>query len=145
MSEVKSASPTELMCLPDEVFPVTIYCLSYALGCLDDEDKWETYPWGSASFQVLMPNISLAALTCHKVVKEKFVEKLGGAIRDSYNLRGFSYAFQIWLFETLSYLRSKNYARVHIENPQFLPRICCWDTYLNSSQHRLRTHFPYWM
>ncbi|KAB2611701.1 hypothetical protein D8674_019733 [Pyrus ussuriensis x Pyrus communis] len=64
-------------------------------------------------------NISATALTCHQVVKEKVVEKLG-------------------LFETLSYLRSKNYARVRTKNPQLLPRICRWDTNLNMSHHKLK-------
>ncbi|KAB2608470.1 hypothetical protein D8674_011638 [Pyrus ussuriensis x Pyrus communis] len=56
-----------------------------------------------------MSSISITALTLHKVVKEKDLEKPGGTIQHSYNLRGFPY---ILLFETLSYLRSENYAKV---------------------------------
>ncbi|RXH76911.1 hypothetical protein DVH24_019799 [Malus domestica] len=49
-----------------------------------------------------------------------------------------TFAF-IWLFETLSYLRSENYAKVCKEKPQLLPKICHWDTYLNSSHHKLKS------
>ncbi|RXI09204.1 hypothetical protein DVH24_023365 [Malus domestica] len=79
--------------------------------------------WGSASFHLSMPSITATTLTHHKVVKEKYVDNLGAPIHDSYNLREFPCAFQIWLFETLSYLRTKNYVRLQTKNPKLLPRI----------------------
>ncbi|XP_048447482.1 receptor-like protein 3 [Pyrus x bretschneideri] len=81
--------------------------------------------------QVLMPTILAVALTRHKVVNEKIVEKPGVAIWDSYNFKGFPYVFQ-----------SKNYGRVQTENPQLLPWICRWDTNLNPSHPKLNSsHF----
>ncbi|KAB2625763.1 hypothetical protein D8674_017423 [Pyrus ussuriensis x Pyrus communis] len=56
----------------------------HLLQLVENEEKWERCPWRIASFQMLMPSKFATTLTCHK----------------------------IWLFETLSYLRSKNYVKV---------------------------------
>ncbi|RXH68595.1 hypothetical protein DVH24_030928 [Malus domestica] len=54
------------------------------------EENWETYHWGSASFQLLMPTIRNTALTLYTFMKEKLVT----TYQDSYNLRGLPFVFQ---------------------------------------------------
>ncbi|KAL3655218.1 hypothetical protein CASFOL_001004 [Castilleja foliolosa] len=79
---------------------------------VEDDDKWENFPWGSYTFQILYSKIQQVPLTRSPEAK-KF----------AYHFYGFCHAFAHWIFEAVpplaSLLMSKN-RRPDPQRPQLL-------------------------
>ncbi|KAL3655934.1 hypothetical protein CASFOL_000330 [Castilleja foliolosa] len=81
---------------------------------VEDEDKWENFPWGSYTFQILYSKIQQVPLTRSPEAK-KF----------AYHFYGFCHAFAHWIFEAVPPLASLLMSKNRRPDPQ-RPRLLKW-------------------
>ncbi|KAL3615737.1 hypothetical protein CASFOL_040031 [Castilleja foliolosa] len=81
---------------------------------VEDEDKWENFPWGSYTFQILYSKIQQVPLT-RSLEAKKF----------AYHFYGFCHAFAYWIFEAVPPLASLLMSKNRRPDPQ-RPRLLKW-------------------
>ncbi|BBN68259.1 hypothetical protein Prudu_352S000200 [Prunus dulcis] len=116
------------------------------LTLVEDLDAFNRYPWGSVSFDKTQDSLfsaptkyvksfenedgrgkgkSKATGTSRRNEKGK-KDKHGEAQRSGWSFKGFTYAFQIWVYELIPRMADLNYCKV--VDPTAVPRILRWRT-----------------
>ncbi|KAI5353733.1 hypothetical protein L3X38_006627 [Prunus dulcis] len=116
------------------------------LTLVEDLDAFNRYPWGSVSFDKTQDSLfsaptkyvksfenedgigkgkSKATGTSRRNEKGK-KDKHGEAQRSGWSFKGFTYAFQIWVYELIPRMANLNYCKV--VDPTAVPRILRWRT-----------------
>ncbi|KAI5338386.1 hypothetical protein L3X38_017657 [Prunus dulcis] len=116
------------------------------LTLVEDLDAFNRYPWGSMSFDKTQDSLfsaptkyvksfenedgrgkgkSKATGTSRRNEKGK-KDKHGEAQRSGWSFKGFTYAFQIWVYELIPRMADLNYCKV--VDPTAVPRILRWRT-----------------
>ncbi|BBG93121.1 BURP domain-containing protein [Prunus dulcis] len=105
------------------------------LTLVEDLDAFNRYPWGSVSFDKTQDSLFSAPTkgkgkskvtgTSRRNEKGK-KDKHGEAQRSGWSFKGFTYAFQIWVYELIPRMADLNYCKV--VDPTAVPRILRWRT-----------------
>ncbi|BBH02383.1 hypothetical protein Prudu_012923 [Prunus dulcis] len=116
------------------------------LTLVEDLDAFNRYPWGSVSFDKTQDSLFSAPTKYVKSFeneegrgkgKSKVTgtsrrnekgkkDKHGEAQRSGWSFKGFTYAFQIWVYELIPRMADLNYCKV--VDPTAIPRILRWRT-----------------
>ncbi|XP_020415490.1 uncharacterized protein LOC109948011 [Prunus persica] len=116
------------------------------LTLVEDLDAFNRYPWGSVSFDKTQDSLFSAPTKYVKSLeneegrgkgKSKVTgtsrrnekgkkDKHGEAQRSGWSFKGFTYAFQIWVYELIPRMADLNYCKV--VDPTAVPRILRWRT-----------------
>ncbi|KAI5328655.1 hypothetical protein L3X38_028052 [Prunus dulcis] len=116
------------------------------LTLVEDLDAFNRYPWGSVSFDKTQDSLFSAPTKYVKSFenedgrgkgKSKVTgtsrrnekgkkDKHGEAQRSGWSFKGFTYAFQIWVYELIPRMADLNYCKV--VDPTAVPRILRWRT-----------------
>ncbi|BBH05486.1 hypothetical protein Prudu_016886, partial [Prunus dulcis] len=116
------------------------------LTLVEDLDAFNRYPWGSVSFDKTQDSLFSAPTKYVKSIeneegrgkgKSKVTgtsrrnekgkkDKHGEAQRSGWSFKGFTYAFQIWVYELIPRMADLNYCKV--VDPTAVPRILRWRT-----------------
>ncbi|KAI5342070.1 hypothetical protein L3X38_009945 [Prunus dulcis] len=116
------------------------------LTLVEDLDAFNRYPWGSVSFDKTQDSLFSAPTKYVKSFENKEgrgkgkskvtgtsqrnekgkKDKHGEAQRSGWSFKGFTYAFQIWVYELIPRMADLNYCKV--VDPTPVPRILRWRT-----------------
>ncbi|KAI5348863.1 hypothetical protein L3X38_001750 [Prunus dulcis] len=116
------------------------------LTLVEDLDAFNRYPWGSVSFDKTQDSLFSAPTKYVKSFenedgrgkgkskvtgtsrrnKKGKKDKHGEAQRSGWSFKGFTYAFQIWVYELIPRMADLNYCKV--VDPTAVPRILRWRT-----------------
>ncbi|KAI5351173.1 hypothetical protein L3X38_004064 [Prunus dulcis] len=129
------------------------------LTLVEDLDAFNRYPWGSVSFDKTQDSLFSAPTKYVKSFeneegkgkgKSKVTgtsrrnekgkkDKHGEAQRSGWSFKGFTYAFQIWVYELIPRMADLNYCKVI--DPTAIPRILRWRTTSVPEMRKLNNYF----